>query len=349
MRYLLKLVLMGLGISLLLTSLLLAFARRHPAVGSSWIAYASGEMQGVVDIYRMSPTGIGHVRLLHDVGVVRRISFAPDGRSFVFDGVLGGTLPGSVAAHQIYRYDLDTRRLTQLTDDNLLAQAPAWSPDGAWIAYVATHEVPVTRLNNVPLDSDHYVFRMRPDGSDVVSLATTVQMGRVQWSPDGQWLTYVGLLGQNPDVFKMSVDGSRRQRLTTAEAYDLSPFWSPDGHQIAFLSNRYSSYPNQYSLFVMNADGTDQRNILMAPRFQGAPAWSPDGAWLALVDNRLGLHHIYRVRPDGTKLQRLTPDNGRESWAPAWSPPIDLPWRGERLFLLAAMLVAGTMWLIPRL
>jgi TolB protein len=37
-----------------------------------------------------------------------------------------------------------------------------------------------------------------------------------------------------------------------------------------------------------------------------SPTWSPDGSTIAFVSSRDGGHDVYRVRPDGTALERLT-------------------------------------------
>ena len=58
-------------------------------------------------------------------------------------------------------------------------------------------------------------------------------------------------------------------QLTTDPADEFAPVWSPDGTQIAFLSNRSGRVRE---LFVMNADGSDQRSLL--PGIVAfAPSW----------------------------------------------------------------------------
>jgi len=49
------------------------------------------------------------------------------------------------------------------------------------------------------------------------------------------------------------------------------------------------------------------------------PAWSPDGQWIVFQSQRSGNWDIYKIRPDGTGLTRLTSD-AADDWQPNWSP-----------------------------
>lgn len=76
--------------------------------------------------------------------------------------------------------------------------------------------------------------------------------------------------------------------------------------------------PSQASLLVSNADGSGERALT-----QGAldynPAWSPDGKWIAFTSERNGSADLYRVRLDGSGLERLTDDPAFDDQA-AFSP-----------------------------
>jgi hypothetical protein len=103
-------------------------------------------------------------------------------------------------------------------------------------------------------------------------------------SPDGQWIAVSYWQDGHWEVHTLKIDGSQRQRLTTtpitvlankarlvtaevagkerfiAPENDLfwnnaAPVWSPDGSQIAFVTDR----TGQWEIWLMQADGSQQR------------------------------------------------------------------------------------------
>ena len=69
--------------------------------------------------------------------------------------------------------------------------------------------------------------------------------------------------------------GSARQ-FTYGDQSDLSPSWSPDGSQIAFLSNRADpEKPPQ--LFLIPADGGEAHQLTQIKGSIDTFSWSPDG------------------------------------------------------------------------
>jgi WD40 repeat protein len=94
--------------------------------------------------------------------------------------------------------------------------------------------------------------------------------------------------------------------------------WSPDGHRIAFLSERPHG---RVDLMLMRRDGMHLVTVARGVRSPGV--WSPDGQQLAF--SREGARGIYVVRPDGSGLRRVAPGWARQI---AWSPD------GQRLAFL---------------
>jgi tricorn protease len=87
-------------------------------------------------------------------------------------------------------------------------------------------------------------------------------------SPDGQTIAF----SHQGDIWTVPVAGGSAMRLTIHEAYEASPRWSPDGSQIAFVSNRYGST----DLFVMEADGSSPRRVTYHSAADNLAGWTPD-------------------------------------------------------------------------
>ncbi|KLU20724.1 hypothetical protein EOS_40055 [Caballeronia mineralivorans PML1(12)] len=79
--------------------------------------------------------------------------------------------------------------------------------------------------------------------------------------------------------------------------------------------------PVTSELYVSNADGTDEHRLISTDGFDYHASFSKDGQWIVFSSERdgLGQSNIYRVKVDGTGLQRLT-DHIGVSDAAVFSP-----------------------------
>jgi dipeptidyl aminopeptidase/acylaminoacyl peptidase len=96
-----------------------------------------------------------------------------------------------------------------------------------------------------------------------------------------------------------------------------SPSFSPDGNQLAFISN-LTGVPQ---VWTVSADGGWPTLVTALDDPVRAVSWSPEGSWLAcLVAPGGGMNQqVYLVRPDGTGLRRIT-DGGRDNnWLGPWA------------------------------
>jgi len=64
--------------------------------------------------------------------------------------------------------------------------------------------------------------------------------------------------------------------------------------------------PSSVQLFISDADGSAERPLLNSDSRDYNPVWSSDGQWIAFTSERNGSADLYRVKPDGTGLERLT-------------------------------------------
>jgi dipeptidyl aminopeptidase/acylaminoacyl peptidase len=106
----------------------------------------------------------------------------------------------------------------------------------------------------------------------------------LQFSPDGARVAFV--LTEPPKgerrarhiwLYEKS-SGSVRQ-FTYSAKDESSPRWSPDGKQLAFLSNR----DEQQQIYLMRTDGGEAAALTKGKRSVHSFAWSPDGKQIAFL------------------------------------------------------------------
>lgn len=77
--------------------------------------------------------------------------------------------------------------------------------------------------------------------------------------------------------------------------------------------------PGQIGLFLAAADGSHERPLVAPADIDYNAAWAPDGQSVVFTSERDGSADLYRVRPDGTGLERLTDSPAFDDQA-AYSP-----------------------------
>jgi Tol biopolymer transport system component len=216
----------------------------------------------------------------------------------------------------------------RLTDHAGSDTAPAWSPDGHWIAFQTEG------------DEDFTIYVMRADGSDLRQVTDSSPARAPVWSADGQWIMF-GV--SNNRIWRVRPDGSDLQPLTDPTGRQVSPAWSPDGRWIAFICRCPPDYHDH--IYRMQPGGAPQLLLSLDSGRRGGAwnlVWSPDGQWIAYESSRDGNGEIYRARADGSAAQRLTDHPATDAY-PAWSPPVDIPFRPALTLLSgASFLTAGT-------
>ncbi len=128
-------------------------------------------------------------------------------------------------------------------------------------------------------------------------------------------IAYVNREGKKFRLVVADSDGYGEQTLLALNEPIMSPAWSPDGSQLAYVSFERG----HASLFVQSL-ATRQRTVLADfPGSNSGPTWSPDGKQIAMVLSREGSSQLYLVRNDGKDLRRITFSEAIDT-EPAFSP-----------------------------
>ncbi len=117
-------------------------------------------------------------------------------------------------------------------------------------------------------------------------------------------------------MYTVAAGGDSLVRVTRDPGRDLFPNWSPDGHRIAFSSDR----TGDLEIYAARPNGEGPENLTAnptAPDFY--PAYSPDGTRMHFTSGRDGDPEVYVTNADGTGQTNLSGSARKDSGAD-WQP-----------------------------
>lgn len=144
----------------------------------------------------------------------------------------------------------------------------------------------------------------------------------VDFSRDGQWITYVSY--PEGTLWRSRIDGSERRQLTVPPMLVINPRWSPDGKLIAFtgLHPRGRRGVRQtLAIYTINAEGGGPTLLPTDQEQPADPTWSPDGKSIAYCtaggfSGRF--HEVWILDLKSHKSSKVPGSDGL--WSARWSP-----------------------------
>lgn len=135
-----------------------------------------------------------------------------------------------------------------------------------------------------PLHAEEQAARTRMTPEVLWSLK---RLGAPSISPDGKWaaiaVTQYDIKEDKgkTDIWLVPTAGGDARRLTSHDAADTHPEWSPDGAWIAFESKREGDDENQ--IYVISVTGGEARRLTKVPTGAEAARWFPDSRRIAFI------------------------------------------------------------------
>ena len=128
-------------------------------------------------------------------------------------------------------------------------------------------------------------------------------------------IAYVTRGGNRFTLRIADADGEGGQVALNSPEPIISPAWSPDGKQLAYVS-----FESQKAVVYVQDTATGVRRAIA--NFKGsnsAPAWSPDGQTLAVTLSRENGSQLYLIDRFGANVRRLTQSNAIDT-EPVFAP-----------------------------
>jgi TolB protein len=133
-------------------------------------------------------------------------------------------------------------------------------------------------------------------------------------SPDNSRLAFSSLSRDGFQIKMYSLVLNRLVNFTAGAGANISPAWSPNGHQLAFSSSR----DGRAEIWVSDPEGHVPHKLTTFG-LGASPTWNPKtGGQIGFISGRTGLPQLYIMDADGSGVQRMT-DGGYAS-SPSWSP-----------------------------
>ena len=243
-------------------------------------------------------------------GVRSNFSWSPDGKRIYFSKLSRSNDHWS-NLFDVYVYDIDREEETRLTH-GLRANAPAVSPDGKTVAFVAGG------------DGTLNIFTMNADGTDIRKRTTYTngeQVYNPKWSPDGKNILFDFSVADGRDIAMLPAEGGEVTFLAATPEDERNAVFTSGGSKVVYSSDKTGIF-NLYELTLATKETVQLTNVLggaFMPSVDGSgkvaySTYTSSGYKVALLDAPHPVDHpAAYAKSDGNVSdpeKNVTPANG---------------------------------------
>ncbi|WP_207504391.1 S9 family peptidase [Telluribacter humicola] len=236
-----------------------------------WVAYVVSAVDTAknkrnADLWMVSWDGKETIQLTHSPDGESQPRWSPDGKYLSFV-----SSRGDLDQSQIWLMDRRGGEAKKVTDFKHELQAYTWSPDGKKLLLEVKQLVDTSTNKKVPdpIVTDRYKFKQDVEG----------------------------YLRREPiHLYLFDIATKKIDSLTTGPYNETSAVWSPNGSQIAFVSNRTEDPDRNVNsdIWVMDArPGATPRKLTTWAGSDSSPRWSPDGKQIAYIRSSSEAYTMY--------------------------------------------------------
>lgn len=271
-----------------------------PGVAGTQIAYVNvlGELHAEVFRLIVSDADGENARImLESADPIMSPAWSPDGRKLAYVSFERGH-------SEVYVQVLRTGARQRVSARSGVNSAPAWSPDGRLLALTLSKS-----------DGNLDIYTLDLSNQDLQRLTDNPAIDtEASWSGDGRSIFFTSDRSGGPQIYRISANGGRPQRLTFEGNYNARPRVSPDDQNIAVVHNDRGSY----RIAVVEV-ARAYLQVLTDGHLDESPSFAPNGETLIYATREGGRGLLAAVSIDGRIRQRISSVDG-DVREPAWSP-----------------------------
>ncbi len=209
-------------------------------------------------------------------------------------------------------FDLETEETTQLTKEKKYDLRWPSADAAGNIVYELAGELQI--YDTAAAKSKKILIRVPNDGVAMRPSRVSAAGNIENWglSPKGERAVFAA----RGDIFTAPIEkGATRNLTRSSNAHDKWPAWSPDGKQIAFISDR----TGEEELYLVNQDGKGELVQLTknGKEMRYLPKWSPDGKKIAFTDKN---GKIWVLDVASKKMKEIADEKANWTFDYTWSP-----------------------------